>query len=46
MARMTRMIKITDEVHKALLELGSKSETFSDIIQRLIEDHKKTHPKK
>jgi predicted CopG family antitoxin len=41
MPRMDRTIKITDEVHKALIEIGGKSETFSDVIMRLIEYYKK-----
>ena len=43
---MEKMIKISNDVHKSLKELGSKDETFSDIIKRLIEEHKKGHPKK
>jgi hypothetical protein len=41
MPRMDRTIKITDEVHKALIEIGGKSETFSDVIMRLIEYYRK-----
>jgi predicted CopG family antitoxin len=43
---MGRTIKITDDVHKMLLELGAKSETFSDIIKRVSEYYRKAHPKK
>jgi hypothetical protein len=46
MTRMDRTIKITDEVHKQLMEVGGKSETFSDVILRLLDYYKKGHPKK
>jgi len=32
----TKIIRVTPEVHKQLLELGKKGETFNDIIERLI----------
>tara|TARA_B100000315_G_scaffold197338_1_gene188682 strand:+ start:527 stop:640 length:114 start_codon:yes stop_codon:yes gene_type:complete len=31
-----KTIKIKSEIHKKLLDKGKKSETFSDIIERLI----------
>jgi len=31
------MIKITDELHKMLEQMSTKSETFSDVILRWIE---------
>ena len=31
-----KTIKIRGDVHKKLVELGKKEETFSDIIERLI----------
>jgi predicted CopG family antitoxin len=34
------MIKITDEVYKMLEQMGTKSETFSDVILRCIESYK------
>ncbi len=36
-----KTIKIKKEVHKKLLELGRKGETFSDIIKKLINQNKK-----
>jgi hypothetical protein len=45
-ARMGKTIKITDEAHKALIELGGKSETFADVIMKLVEYYKKGHPKR
>ena len=33
-----KTVKIKQEVHKKLLELGKKGETFSDIIERLINE--------
>ena len=35
-----KTIKIREEVHKKLLELGKKEETFSDIIEKLINEKK------
>ena len=32
-------MKITDEVYNQLTDLGKKNETYSQIIQRLINDH-------
>jgi len=31
-----KCMKITEEVHKRLTELGKKGETYSDIISKLI----------
>ncbi len=38
---MERTIKISDEVHKMLIEIDGKPETFSHIIKRLAEEHHK-----
>jgi predicted CopG family antitoxin len=47
MPRMDRTIKITDEVHKMLIDLSSsKTETFSDVILKLGDYYRKGHPKK
>ena len=35
-----KTLKIREEVHKKLMELGKKGESFSDIIERLIEKYK------
>ena len=37
----TKTIKISNEAHKTLIEIGGKSETFSDIIMRITESYKK-----
>jgi Putative antitoxin len=36
-----KLIKIDPDVHKALNEVGLRGESFSDIIKRLIEEHRK-----
>ena len=36
MERKLKTIKIKEEIHKKLVELGKKGETFSEIINRLI----------
>ena len=36
-----KTIKIKIEVHKKLLEIGKKGETFSKIIEKLIEEKRK-----
>ena len=36
-----KTIKIKEEVHEKLIQLGRKNETFSDIIERIIKDHEK-----
>ena len=41
---LKKMIKISDKAHKMLREIGTKDETFSDIIVRLAvfyKEHKK-----
>lgn len=40
--RMGRTIKISDEVHKSLIEIGGKAETFDDVIKRLVEFYRKS----
>jgi len=35
-----KTIKIREEVHKKLLDIGKKEETFSDIIKKLINEKK------
>lgn len=34
---MTKTLKIDDETHKRLLEMGSKADTFDDIITKLLD---------
>ena len=34
-----KIIKVSPDTHKRLLKLGSKGETFDDIIKRLIKEH-------
>lgn len=34
-----KMIKVSPETHRKLLKLGSKAETFDEIIRRLIKEH-------
>jgi hypothetical protein len=41
-----KLIKIDPEVHKALGEVGLWGESYSDIIMRLIKEHKERTPKK
>jgi predicted CopG family antitoxin len=43
---LEKMIKISTEVRDDLLSLGSKGETYSHIIARLIEYYKKDQKKK
>jgi predicted CopG family antitoxin len=35
-SNLNKIIRISEEVHEALLKLGAKGETFDDIIRRLI----------
>lgn len=35
--RMGRTIKISEEVHKRLVKVGGKSESFSDVVSRLLD---------
>jgi predicted CopG family antitoxin len=42
---VVKTVKINDEAHKLLIDVGSKSETFSDVIIRVVEHYKKC-PKK
>ena len=37
------MIRALPETREALVELKRGRDTFDDVIQRLIEEHKKTH---
>jgi len=39
---MIQSIKLEKDVYNALAELGNKTETFSDVVKRLIEHYKKT----
>jgi predicted CopG family antitoxin len=38
---MTKNIKVSDDVHKALGELGKLSESYNDVVKRLIDEHYK-----
>lgn len=42
---MTKTIRISDDVHSRLDAMGKRGETFSDIIDRLIEDCKRLSKK-
>ena len=37
-----KLVRLEDDVHKELTELGKKSESYSDLIKRLIEHYKKS----
>jgi len=37
---MVKTIRISDEVHKELEDIGNKGETFEDIIKRLLDKNK------
>jgi predicted CopG family antitoxin len=39
---MVKTVKITDEAHNLLNEVGLRGETFSEIIVRLVEHYKRT----
>ena len=39
---MTKNIKVSDDVHYNLGELGKLSESYNDVIKRLIDHYKKT----
>ena len=36
-----KIIKVEDETHQRLVELGSKGETFNDLIVRILNEVKK-----
>lgn len=38
---MDKTLKITEEAHQALLKLGTKGETFSDVILRIVKEVEK-----
>lgn len=38
---MTKTIRISDDVHSRLDAMGKRGETFSDIIDRLMDDYKR-----
>ena len=38
---MVKTIRINDNLHSQLGELGSKNETYEDVIQRLLDSYKK-----
>jgi len=37
---MPKMVRINDDTHEALTKLGSKNESYNDIIRRLIDAYK------
>lgn len=37
---MTKTVRISNDVHSRLNAIGKRGETFSDIIDRLIEEYK------
>jgi predicted CopG family antitoxin len=41
-SEMTKNIKVSDDVHYDLGELGKLSESYNDVIKRLIDHYKKT----
>ena len=40
---MMKTIKVTQEVHNMLSEIGSKKDTYNDIILKLINEHNKQY---
>ena len=44
-SEMTKNIKVSDDVHYDLGELGKLSESYNDVIRRLINHYKKTKRK-
>jgi predicted CopG family antitoxin len=46
MADKKKLMKVDPDVHKALGEVGQWGETYSDIIRRLIKEHKERTQKK
>jgi len=36
-----KTVKIREEVHSKLIELGKKGESFSDVIEKLVRNYKK-----
>ena len=38
-----KIIKVSPETHKELQNLGTKGETFDDVIKRLINEYKERH---
>ena len=40
---MMKTIKVTQEVHDMLSEIGSKKDTYNDIILKLINEHNKQY---
>ena len=39
---MTKNIKVDDDVHRALGEIGKLSESYNDVIRRLLDHYMKT----
>lgn len=46
MSIMIKLVKLKDETHAALNEIGLRGETFDDIIRRLIKEHKESKARK
>jgi hypothetical protein len=42
---MIKLVKLKDETHAELNEIGLRGETFDDIIKRLIREHKEKEMK-
>jgi predicted CopG family antitoxin len=42
---MTKTIRVSDETHRILSELGSKGETFDQIIRKLVDFYKEKQVK-
>lgn len=42
---MVKLVKLKDETHAELNEIGLRGETFDDIIKRLIREHKERKSK-
>lgn len=40
-----KQIKVTDDVYRDLTDLGHKNETYSQIIRRLIDEHRERERK-
>jgi predicted CopG family antitoxin len=39
----SHQIKVDDDVYQELNDIGKKSETYNDIIKRLLEAYRRTH---
>jgi predicted CopG family antitoxin len=40
---LEKMVKISARVHKMLRKIGTKDETFSDVIERAVQEEKRVY---